>query len=721
VNDGRLVASVATGLITGVVTLISATSFAALIFSGQLAPFIASGVNMVLLTAALAGFLVTLSSSYSGTIAVPLDRIAPLFALLTTAVVAEIPPELPPQVRFHSAITAIILSTLLTGACLTILGMLRLGSLTRFIPYPVIGGFLAGTGLLLAIGAFRVMCGDARLWELAQPPLLLQWLPGALIALVALVLTRRLRHFLVLPCVLLGGLLLCYGGLLLAGIGPAEASAHGWLAGPFPGADRLEFLTWRAFTEASWSAVLSAPAAYGTIVLVSVVSVLLNSTALEVEAGEDIQLDHELRVTGAANLAIGVAGGTVGMLSLSLTSLALRVGVRGRIAGLTAAVVCGVALVVGPGAVEMLPRALLGGFLLFLGLSFLYDWLVAGWSKLPRSDYFVVWLILVGVGVGGYLQGVLIGLIAAVILFVVKYSRVDVVKHELTGSNQRSNVDRPLPQVRLLQDIGAAIYILKLQGYLFFGTANRLLMQLRERLADQKSAPLRFAVLDFRRVAGLDSSAVLSFARMTQIAQRSGFVLVLAGAGAAVSRQLEEGGLHADEPSLRVFPDLDHAMEWCENLLLGGQSEIGSLPGDSGLAGLLENPDDAARLAGWLETREFKAGDRLIRQGDSAGELYYVESGEVTVLLELGEGHSLRLRKMGPGTVIGEAGVYLGERRNASVAADGPVRVQCLTAANLRRIEAENPALAVAFHRGIAKLLAERLANSNRTLREVLD
>ena len=104
-----------------------------------------------------------------------------------------------------------------------------------------------------------------------------------------------------------------------------------------------------------------------------------------------------------------------------------------------------------------------------------------------------------------------------------------------------STVDRLPMERRVLHEWGGEITILRLQGYLFFGTANVLLDRVRARLNDQNLPPLRFLILDFSRVSGLDSSAVASFARICQLTEAGEVALVLTQLSADMKAQLEKG------------------------------------------------------------------------------------------------------------------------------------------------------------------------------------
>ena len=164
---------------------------------------------------------------------------------------------------------------------------------------------------------------------------------------------------------------------------------------------------------------------------------------------------------------------------------------------------------------------------LFLGLSFLLEWVYDAWRTLPKTDYVLILIILWIVGTVGFLEGVFVGLFMTIIIFVINYSRIHVVKHTLSGSTFQSTVGRSAVDRRILQEKGDALVIFKLHGFIFFGTANTLYQQIRQRLIAPESTVVRFLVLDFRLVSGLDSSALNSFIKLKQLAETQGAILVL--------------------------------------------------------------------------------------------------------------------------------------------------------------------------------------------------
>lgn len=117
-------------------------------------------------------------------------------------------------------------------------------------------------------------------------------------------------------------------------------------------------------------------------------------------------------------------------------------------------------------------------------------------------------------------------------------------------------------------------------------------------------------------------------------------------------------------------------------------------------------------LLSYLERVEAPAGCELYRKGDLSDNLYLIESGELEAWLELDGGQSMRLRTMGSGSVVGESGLYLGQRRSASVRTTHASVLYRLSSTALSRMTEEAPGLAAAFHQFVARLLANRMVNT---------
>ena len=274
---------------------------------------------------------------------------------------------------------------------------------------------------------------------------------------------------------LAAGLALFAIGMLVTGSSIDDARTGLWMIGPYRSGWLFQPWTFRALTGADWWAVLGQAAGILTVVLVAVIGVLFNVSGNELVLRRDLDTNRELRDAGLLNVVSGAFGGVPGYHALSLTALAERMNVDARAAGLIASLVPLAALLFGAAVIELIPRMIVGGVLVFLGLTFIVEWV---WDKrrtLPKVEYVVVLVILAGIIAKGFLPGVVIGLVMAVVLFAVSYGRIELVHEVAFGDIVRSNVDRPPAERAALRTMGERVQILRVRGFVFFGSASGLL------------------------------------------------------------------------------------------------------------------------------------------------------------------------------------------------------------------------------------------------------
>jgi SulP family sulfate permease len=237
-----------------------------------------------------------------------------------------------------------------------------------------------------------------------------------------------------------------------------------------------------------------------------------------------------------------------------------------------------------------------------------------------------------------------------------------------------------------------------------------LLERIRKRV---EGGSLRYLVIDLRRVTGMDSSAVMSFRKVGQLARSHGFELVLTDVAEDIRQRLERGGVEAADGIVAFEPDLDRGLERCEDGLLGrvetgvGRSEA--------LAGLPPS------LWSYFEQVTLDAGETLISQGGPPDDVFVLESGRLRIAMVTPQGLEVRLSTVLPGVTVGEIALYTGASRTADVIAETPSVVLRLARSAIERLEADEPELAVALHRWLATTLAQRLTDGMRALDTLLD
>lgn len=709
------------GALCALVMVAYAGSCANLIFSGSLAIYGGVGMLAALIGSIVAVLALSQFSSYPLSLGGPDSNPSAILAVTVSAIAAGIAPA-------SGADRATVLPTVLLYLCvsalgcgliLVLIGERRFGRLVRYIPHPVIGGFLGGTGYLLVSGGYKMLTGTsfgAGAWTRLQavPPVALG--TAAFAALAMVVLMRITRHHLVIPGVLFASLVGFYAVLLASGGTVASAGQAGLLMEP------LHLRGWAnvvhfPYSLVRWDLILAHWNDFAVMTIVVIITCLLNATSIDVALGTDVEIDRELRALGLANIVSGLAGGLVAVNSFNRTVLNQRSGASSPWAARVCAIVVTLVVLVAPGLIGVIPRPVLTGLILYLGCSLLLTWVWDARRTMPTSDYLIVLAIIVIIAVMGVVTGVLLGVVIACVNFVFAFSRSPAVKYAFTAENRRSNVERKPHENLCLSETGSALRGFVLQGFLFFGTASSVLDEIRKVLDGA-----RFVLLDFWLVREIDSSSVVALRKIRNLSVDKGVTLVICGVSPRLERRLRQASFNLDDPLIRRFPDLDHGLEWCEDAIIAGQDFTAGPFGQfaSVMARFRDGP-----MGAHLRPVTFPAGASVVGQGEPSDSLFIVDRGQVSVHLRAdaasgGHGFRRRLRSYGVGTVVGEMGFYTGEPRSADIVADVDTVLLVLDRAALSALEAASPAAAQEFHRYVIYTLALRLRAANEEIRLLL-
>jgi SulP family sulfate permease len=223
-----------------------------------------------------------------------------------------------------------------------------------------------------------------------------------------------------------------------------------------------------------------------------------------------------------------------------------------------------------------------------------------------------------------------------------------VVKHAFSGVDFRSRVNRSLEQRAILEAHGQQLYILELQGFIFFGTANSLYEQVKKRVLEQSQPHARFVVLDFSRVTGLDSTGLLSLiaGALTRDRHHLDFTGLNNTACATSIRDQLPGGF-LNRPIRCAFSPISiMALSGAKTRSWRRAAEAEKSLADYFTSILPPNKwADHALLA----TARFATGDYLMRQGAESDDLFSSNPGGVarlkrpaTLRLETSGGHGRR-------------------------------------------------------------------------------
>ena len=705
----KTVPALSAGFTSGLGLLVAQVAFGSFIFSGALAPYTSQGIGLILFGNFAACLLVALVSSYRGAIA----GLSPALVIIMASIAATM--DVQGEALFVTTACALIISAIATGVSCLLIGRFHLANLVRFIPYPVAAGFVAGIGGMVCLAAISLM-GVNLEWHEAgafvEPPVLWMWLPGVAYGVALYIAIKRWGNALILPgsvVAAIGAYHLALGALDISG---EQARAMGLLLTSTADGGLWPVLFPADLARVEWAAIAAQIPNILTLMLIAFICVTMNVAGLEVAAHQELDWNREFKASGFATVVAGLGGGTVATLIVpsSLRSKYLRA--TTRLTGVVAAVIIGSGLFLGDGMLEYVPTALIGGILVFAGIGMLDEGLVRSYKYLPWVELSIILVIFIVILFIGLIEGVGAGMLATLIFFVVRLSRVNLIEASFTARERQSSKARPVPDRVILLEEGWRVLAYHLRGYIFFGSAAPLTDHLRDAL--EGPSPPTCLMLDFDSVSGFDFSAVSVLSRFLQAANKSGVHVVLSAVPEQFASDLERNLPASILSDLVLEPNADRALEHCEETLISRWRKD-STAADNQRASLLEHvADDLERhlerqiqfedlmeeLHQWLSPRNYAADEVLIGPDMPLQGLQLMISGRASAYNSAGA----RLYQFSPGDAIWPAGSS--SDQVMSVVADEACCSMLLTPDAQHRLEENEERLALKLYR---YLLAGRL------------
>lgn len=604
------------------------------------------------------------------------------------------------------------------GGLLVLLGALRAGALVRFVPQPVLAGFMNGVAVLMVIGQLPALWparagGDAAALAAAAAAVTavsmaaLQWRwPRWPAALLALAFGSAAALAMQAAC----------GGPASAGCALAEI---GTLQVGWPAPDVLAPLL---DTRLRGLLEPHLPMLAGTAVLLALVGALesaLNLAQIDERLRRRSDPNREFIALGVGNIASGLLGGLPLLYGRLRAVATLGTGPCTWRASLLACLFAAMALAVALPWVARVPLPVVAGMVCMLAWAMVDQWtrrLLVQWWRGERTAelaWSLATVALVGVvtALAGLVTGVAVGVVLSVLVFMRAMNR-SLVRLRYTAAEIASRRIYPPKLEALLAPLRPRVAVIELEGVLFFGNIDRL-----EQEAEQVAA--RHLVLDLRRVSLLDASGAV---RLTQLRERlaaRGCTLALAGVtpGNRHGRTLRAQGMLAADaagaaprPSRwQLFADADHALEAAEMTMLraeGADVELLSVPLSEHALLQRLSPQALAWLEARLPTRRLAAGERLFAQGDAGTSLFLLVEGSVSAL---DPASGQRFVTFSPGMCFGETAVLDGRGRTADARADQPSTVREMPVELLHELQRTQPEAAATIYRQLALHLSERL------------
>ncbi len=558
------------GVLASVILIANIVSFGALMFPGDLSAGIPVAIWAMLIGGCVAGAWIALTTSLPP-LATGIDSPTGAVLILLSALVASGVRAAggDTQIAIQSVMLVFTAATFLSGALLYELGACRWGSYFRFVPYSVVGGFLAATGYFLIVGAIRMATGLPAVmlavlanWTAADVAKLAS---AILVVGILLALRRWVKSAFGMPAALIAMWLLSAAVLRALGLAGAE---HGWY---FRSLGTLTpWLPWQAARTSHLTGpmLIKLVPELLAVTMVALISLVTKVSSIEVGRQAAGDLDREFRGHGIGSLLAAPLGGLASGLQVSTSRLLEHAGGVTRMSGVACALVLGLVGLASLDLPGLIPIPIVAGLVLYLGYMFIVDALWRPYSQRAWLDLLLAIAIMMVCIKYGYLIGVVAGVVCACLLFVVSYARLGVVHRHLTGAQFSSHVDRSLEASAHLRAVGDAVQVYWLSGYVFFGSSERLYERIRGDIEAARPHGVAYVILDFGLVSGSNSSAFVSLAKLSNYCNQHGTAILYCSVSRTIRDALARGGFIGGKTRHDVFADLNTALASCEDKLL---------------------------------------------------------------------------------------------------------------------------------------------------------
>ena len=713
------------GLAAMLVALPSAIAFGVIIFTPLGRTYAAQG--------AVAGILGTIAlglvaPAFCGTRRLITTPCAPAAAVLSAFALDATRKGVGPD----EALVMLALVALLCGVFQIAFGMAGLGKLIKYMPYPVVSGYLSGVGLIIIIGQVPKFLGTPKefgFWESVRSPSAWSWESVMVGAVTMVVMLTAGRFTKLVPAAILGlaagvatyfGLSLLNRSLLeLAGnklvIGPLVATGGGFL--------HAMAARWKAMGAVNLAElkILLSPAM--TLAILLSIDTLKTGVVLDALTRSRHDSNRELIGQGLGNLAATFAGGVPGSGQMGATLVNLSSGGQTKWSGILEGILALVAFLALGRLVAWVPIAALAGILLVIGLRMIdRQSLHLLRSRSTVLDFVVIVTVVVVAETVSLIAASGIGIALAILLFIGQKMGGSAVRRKTYGNHMFSKQMRLPEEMQILEQRGDRTVICELQGSLFFGTTDQLYSELEPEVKTRT-----YVILDMRRVQSVDFTAAHMLEQIEDmLSERKGFLIFSrvpenVPSGQDMQRYFDVLGLARSERHVRTFAELDEALEWVENRILAEErverAEVAALELREIDVFQGRKEETLAALESSMEKRSFKAGERIFRGGDTGDELFLIRSGSVRVVLALTGQRSLHLATFGRGDFFGEMTFLDGKPRSADALASTDVELYALSRARFDALTGEHKRLAMNLMEGLARVLAHRLRHTDRELR----
>lgn len=541
-NRKTFVADLMAGTIVGIVALPLAIAFG-----------IASGVTPEkgIITAIVAGFVISALGGSKVQIGGPTGA----FIIIIYGIIQQYGME------------GLTIATLMAGVFLILFGFLHLGTIIKFIPYPIVVGFTSG----IAVTIFTTQVKDLFGLNIASVPsdFIEKWICYfnnfstvdlwssviGIVSVVIIMLTPKVSKK--IPGSLVAIIVMTVAALLLKQFAGVESIET--IGDRFAISNSLPEATVPAL---SWEIIKNLVSPAITIAILGAIESLLSAAVADGVIGDHHNSNTELIAQGVANLASPIFGGIPATGAIARTMTNINNGGRTPIAGIVHAVVLLLIFLFLMPLAKFIPMACLAGVLVVVSYG------MSGWRsflalmKNPKSDVTVLLITFFLTIIFDLTIAIEVGLIIACLLFMRRMSEttdVHVISNEINPDDEDS--DMHLGNIEHLT-IPKGVEVYEINGPYFFGAGNRF----EEIMATLGDRP-QVRIIRMRKVPFVDSTGIHNLTNLCEMSQKEGIQIVLSGVTEKVHSQLNKAGFYDIVGQDNICSHIDIALDRAKEII----------------------------------------------------------------------------------------------------------------------------------------------------------
>jgi len=726
------------GITTSVIALPLAIAFGVVAFAPLGEEYIAQGALTGLYGVIVAGILTSIFGGTPGQIAVPT---APMSVMVTSIIATLLKdPEIAALGENQVMVILVLVSMtiLIAGLLQLIMGAVGGGKLIKFIPYPVIAGFMNGIAIIIFLGQLRPLFGvskDTNLLAIfsGSSDFRYETLIVGAVTIVMMLTAKKITK--AVPSSLVG--LLC-GVATYFAIGtffnPSLLQIEnnpliiGYIPSSFPTPKQvMNFFSVSALIPLSKLTALLLPAL--TLSILASIDTLLTSVVTDMVTKSRHNSTKELFGQGIGNIASAAFGGLPVAGSTLATMVNVNAGARTPLAGIVNSVTVLLVVLFMANLVQWIPMSVLAGILLITSVSMIeLESINLSRKKSALGNLLVIVAVTVITVAIDLIIAVLVGLVITAFLFIKEQIGKNIVRRMYTGDLIRSKKVRSHAATEILEQKGHLIKIYELNGSLFFGTCDKLLAEL------EKNLDSFCIILDFKRIHTIDLTGAQLLKQIVNRVHEQGNFLAISYLDMPgdeekerMKRLMQDMGVIEAIGPVYIFPDTDRAQEWAEDVLIQTELETAQIPPEKITMQSLDifkdlTPKQLQTIEKYMHPIELKKSDIVFKEGEPGDKIYFILSGGVSVIAKLSQnGRVRRLATFGEGVFFGAMAILEQQPRSATVRADSDTELLYMTVDDFQHLVKKESLLASKMLLGMARELSYRLRLTTievRTLEE---